>query len=71
MNLKKPCYPYVVTNYEYGEDFIEYYVGDLPIKVNLIIFDKKRIYELLNALLRKTMPRRNSKAEIIFVLTIV
>ena len=41
MNLKKPCYPYVVTNYEYSEDFIEYYVEDLPIKVNLIIFDKK------------------------------
>jgi len=36
MNLKKPCYPYVVTNYEYGEDFIEYYVEDLPIKVNWI-----------------------------------
>ena len=36
MNLKKPCYPYVVTNYEYGEDFIEYYIEDLSIKVNWI-----------------------------------
>lgn len=36
MDLKKPCYPYVVTNYEYCEDFIEYYIEDLSIKVNWI-----------------------------------
>ena len=36
VNLKKPCYHYVVTNYEYCEDFIEYYIEDLSIKVNWI-----------------------------------
>ena len=48
--LKKPCYPFVTTNYEYSEEFIVREVEGFLLKIYLIIFDKNRIYKILNTL---------------------
>ena len=53
INLKKIVYPYVITNYDYKQDFIDYYVEGIPIRINLVIFNDKKIEEILNTLKKK------------------
>ena len=53
IKLKKPCYPFVATNHEYKTDFLVCEIEGILLKINLIIFDKKKIYEILNTLNEK------------------
>ena len=50
---KKPCYPYIVTNHEYEEEFFDYCKEDIIIRMHLIVFDKKRVYKNINTLNEK------------------
>lgn len=50
ISLKKPCYPFVATNYEYDVDFLVREIEGFLLKIYLIIFDKEKIYEILNTL---------------------
>jgi len=53
IKLKKLVYPYVITNHDYKQDFIDYCVEGIPMRINLIIYDDKKIEELLNTLKKK------------------
>lgn len=57
--LKKPCYPFVATNYEYKENFLVREIEGIILKIYLIIFDKKKIYEILNTLNKKDYTKEN------------
>ena len=53
IKLKKLVYPYVITNHDYKQDFIDYCVEGIPMRINLIIYDDKKIEEVLNTLKKK------------------
>ncbi len=53
IKLKKIVYPYVITNYDYKSDFIDYVVENCPIRINLIIFNDKKVEKVLNTLKNK------------------
>ena len=48
--LQKYCLTYVATNHDYKEDFIYYEKDGTVIKINFIIFNRERVYEILNTL---------------------
>lgn len=50
---KKPCYPIVVTNYDYGKEYDDYVVEGFSFRIYYRIFNKERIYEILNILSKK------------------
>ena len=43
IKLKKLVYPYVIINHDYKQYFIDYCVGGIPMRINLIIYDDKKI----------------------------
>ena len=53
IQLKKPCYPIVVTDYDYGKECEEYDIEGFSFRIFFRIFNKKRIYEILNTLMDK------------------
>ena len=50
---QKPCYPYIVTNHEYEEEFFDYCKEDIIMRMYRIVFDKKRVYKNINTLNEK------------------
>lgn len=50
---KKPCYPIVITEYDYGKEYEDYNVEGFSFRIYFRIFNKKRIYEMLNTLMNK------------------
>jgi hypothetical protein len=51
--FKQPCYSYVVTNIDHGAEEIIYEIDGHPLKIHFILFDKQRIYKILNTLIKK------------------
>ena len=61
--LKKPCYPFVATNYNYKADALLHYVEGIIFFIRLIIFDEKRVYEILNKLNEKDYSKEEFSIE--------
>ena len=50
---KKPCYPIVVTNHDYGKEYEDFDIEGFSFRIFFRIFDKEKIYEILNTLTKK------------------
>lgn len=53
IQLKKPCYAIVVTDYDYEKEYEDYVVEGFSFRIYFRIYNKNRIYKLLNMLKRK------------------
>ena len=53
IQLKKPCYPIVVTNHDYGKEYEDYTVEGFSFRIYFRIFNKEVIYKSLNTLMEK------------------
>jgi len=53
IQLKKPCYPIVVTDYDYGKEYEDYTVEGFSFRIYFRIFNKEKIYESLNTVMEK------------------
>ncbi|WP_298524692.1 hypothetical protein [uncultured Methanobrevibacter sp.] len=63
IKLKKPCYPFVATNYEYKSKFLVGFVEGFLFIIYLIIFYKKRLYKILNTLNEKDYSKEEFSKE--------
>ena len=63
IDLKKPCYSFVVTNHNYNSDLLLHHVEGLIFLIRLIIFDEKRVYQLLNTLNEKDYSKEDFSIE--------
>ena len=50
IQLKKPCYPIVVTNYDYGVDKKTYWIEGFSFTIYFAIYNEEKVYEILNNL---------------------
>ena len=50
---KKPCYPIVITDYDYGKEYEDYVVEGFSFRIYFRIFNEEKIYEMLNTLMDK------------------
>ena len=73
INLKKPCYTYVVTNNEYEKDYLTYCIEGFLLVIRLIIFGKERVYKILNRLKEKDYSKEEFSEEdyVLFVYCMV
>lgn len=53
IQLKKPCYAIVATDYDYGKDYHDYVIEGFPFRIYFRIFNKQKVCEMLNALKEK------------------
>lgn len=63
ITLKKPCYPFVATNHEYENDFLIFSVEGILLKIYLIIFDREKVYKILNTLSKKDYSKEEFSEE--------
>jgi hypothetical protein len=61
--LKKLCYPYIVTNYDYNSDILFYFIEGIILIIRLIIFNEKKVYETLNTLNEKDYSKEEFSIE--------
>ena len=50
---QKPCYAIVVTNHDYGKEYEDYVIDGFSFRIYYRIYDKKKVYKLLNTLKNK------------------
>ncbi len=65
IELKKPCYAIVVTDYDYGKEYEDYIVEGFPFRIHFRIFNEQRIYKTLNTLSKKIIPQKSYQMWII------
>lgn len=53
IHLKKPCYAIVATDHDYKKDYEDYVIEGIPLRIYFRVFNKEKIYKLLNTLKRK------------------